>query len=116
MFDTQPPTLAVAADPSGLWPPKGNLVPINVVVTLGDECDRHSTVRLDSITCDDGCNSAADIDGASFGSDDREFRLRSTRTGGGPGRTYTITYIARAAAQNQTTATTTVRVPHDREH
>jgi hypothetical protein len=113
-FDSAPPTLAVTASPAGLWPPNGDLVPVNIVVAVGDNVDIAPTVRLTSITCDDGCDPATDIDGAALGTDDRTFRLRARRTGGGPGRTYTITYTATDSSQLQSTATTTVLVPHDR--
>jgi hypothetical protein len=57
-FDSQPPTLAVSATSSGLWPPNGKMVPINVVVQLADNVDGVPVLRLDSITCDDGCDPA----------------------------------------------------------
>ena len=41
-------------------------------------------------------------------------RLRAERTGGGSGRTYTLTIKTRDAAGNVTTGTATVFVPHDR--
>lgn len=113
-FDDAPPTLAIAASPTGLWPPNGSMVPINIVVTVSDNLDAAPVVRLTAITCDDGCNPATDIDGATFGTDDRIFRLRAKRTGGGPGRTYTVTYTATDSGQLETVATTTVLVPHDR--
>jgi hypothetical protein len=115
-FDSQPPVLAVSATPSGLWPPNGKMVPINVVVQLADNVDGVPVLRLVSITCDDGCVPATDIDSAAFGTDDRTFRLRARRSGGGPGRTYTITYAATDSSQNQSTATATVRVAHDQGH
>ncbi len=115
-FDADPPTLVVNASPAGLWPPNGKLVPINVVVQLADNVDGAPVLRLASITCDDGCDPSSDIDSAAFGTDDRAFRLRARRSGGGPGRTYTISYTATDSSQNQATATTTVRVAHDQGH
>ena len=56
----------------------------------------------------------SDIEGAEFGTDDRQFSLRAERSGGEGGRVYTITYRARDAAGNTATATATVTVPHDR--
>ncbi len=41
-------------------------------------------------------------------------RLRSERAGTGDGRVYTITITARDAANNTSTATTDVTVPHNR--
>lgn len=115
-FDSAPPTLAIAASPSGLWPPNGKLVPVHIVVTVSDNVDAAPTVRLTAITCDDGCNPATDVDGAAIGTDDRAFSLRARRTGGGSGRTYTITYTATDASQLQSVATATVLVPHDRRN
>lgn len=55
-----------------------------------------------------------DVQGAAVGTDDRAFFLRAERAGRGHGRVYTITYRATDAAGNQTLATATVTVPHDR--
>ena len=77
-------------------------------------------MRLVSITSNepdngkgDG-NTVNDIQGAAFGTDDREFKLRSERSGRGSGRVYTITYEAEDQSGNTTTAEVTVTVPHDR--
>ncbi len=53
-----------------------------------------------------------DIQGASFGTDDRQFLLRSERSGKGSGRVYTITYSATDASGNTTVGQATVTVPH----
>ena len=112
-LDEARPTLAIVASPAGLWRPDGSMWPVNILLRVTDSIHGAPVVRLTSITCDDGCN-AADIDGAAFGTDDRDFRLRAGRTTGGPGRTYTITYTATESNQLETVATTTVLVPHDR--
>jgi hypothetical protein len=111
--DSTPPTLRVGAAPSSLWPPNHKLVPVSVSLTVSDDTDPHPTVKLVSITCDDDCNPAQDVAGATFNTDDRGFEVRSERTGTGSGRTYTITYSAEDASGNRATATTTVTVPHD---
>jgi hypothetical protein len=54
-----------------------------------------------------------DVQGASFGTDDREFLLRAERTGRGTGRIYTVTYEATDASGNLTDATAEVTVSHD---
>lgn len=112
-LDPAPPALAIAAYPAGLSQPDDSMVPVNILVRVADTIDR-AAVRLTSITCDDGCDAAADIDGAAFGTDDQDFRLRARRTKGGPGRTYTITYTATDSSRLESIATTTVLVPHDR--
>jgi len=112
--DRTPPRLTVSATPASLWPPSHKLVPITVTVQASDDTGPHPTVKLVSITCDDACDPALDIVGAEYGTDDRQFDLRSERKGtSASGRTYTITYSAEDASGNKTTATTTVTVPHD---
>lgn len=113
------------ASPSSLWPPNHKLEPITVAVTVTDNVDPSPSVKLVSITCDDEgkinlkpkpklktCD-PADVEGAAFGTDDRDFLLRAERLGTGPGRVYEITYSAQDAAGNETTATTPVTVGHD---
>jgi endo-1,4-beta-xylanase len=74
-------------------------------------------VRLVSITSNesdiglgDG-DTSNDIQGASFGQDDREFRLRAERSGTGSGRIYTITYAVTDGSGNSTLGQATVQVP-----
>ena len=112
-IDTTPPSLRVAASPWALGPPSHRLEPVSVSVQISDDQDPRPRVKLISITCDDGCVPANDVGGADYGTDDRAFELRSERKGSKTGRTYTITYEARDAAGNKTTATTTLAVPHD---
>ncbi len=113
-IDTTQPSLQVAASPASLWPPNHKLVPITVAVQVSDDTDASPSVRLVSITCDDGCDPALDVAGAVYGTDDREFDLRSERKGtNAAGRTYTITYSAEDAAGNKATAETKVTVAHD---
>jgi hypothetical protein len=80
---------------------------------VSDDLDPNPDLRLASIICNDDCVAADDIGGAELGTDDREFELRAERTGGGTGRTYTITYSATDASGNSTVAAATVLVPHD---
>jgi hypothetical protein len=53
-----------------------------------------------------------DIQGFDVGSADTAGSLRAEREGTGPGRTYTLTYVARDGALNESTCTVTVTVPH----
>jgi len=112
--DRTPPTLKLTASSATLWPPNRKLGPVRIQVTAADDSGTTPTISLLSITCDDACNPAQDIAEAAFGTDDRAFKLRADRTGGGSGRTYTITYEATDTAGNKTSATTTVIVPHDK--
>jgi hypothetical protein len=54
-----------------------------------------------------------DIQGASFGTPDTHFQLRSERSGTGSGRTYTALCTAADASGNTSADTAVVRVPHD---
>lgn len=111
--DTTPPVLALSPSPSSLWPPNRKMVTVNVAVNVSDNVDPNPVVKLVSITCDDGCDPSGDVAGATLDTDDWQFQLRAERSGGGSGRTYTITYSAKDATGNTNTKTATVRVPHD---
>ncbi len=112
--DTTPPSLHATASPASLWPPIHKLERIVVDIAVSDDQDPSPVVKLESVTCDDGCNVSEDVVGAEFGADDREFELRSERKGtSAAGRTYTITYSASDASGNKVLAVTTVAVPHD---
>jgi hypothetical protein len=112
--DAEAPQLSVTASPASLWPPNHKLIPVTVNAEVSDDQDPNPAVKLLSITCDDACDPALDIVGAAYGTDDRQFDLRSERKGTSKnGRTYTITYSATDASGNSTTSTTTVMVPHD---
>jgi hypothetical protein len=113
LVDSQPPALIVSAQPASLWPPNHAMTPISVAVQVSDNLDPAPRVTLLSITCDDRCNPAVDIAGASYGTDDRQFTVRSERIGAGAGRTYLIKYSARDAAGNQSITETRVTIAHD---
>jgi len=100
-----------------LWPPNHKFVPITATITVSDTCDPNPTVRLVSITSSEPVNgvgdgnTSPDIQGATFGTDDRTFELRSERTGPGNGRVYTVIYEASDKSGNTTRKTATVTVP-----
>ncbi len=70
-----------------LWPPNHKLEPITASITVNDMCDPNPTVKLISITSNEPVNgvgdgnTSADIQGVTFGTDDRTFLLRSERSG-----------------------------------
>jgi len=120
--DTMPPELSVLLAPAVLSPPNHKLVPITADIMVIDDCDDNPAVRLVSITSNepdngkgDG-NTVNDIQGAAVGTDDREFRLRSERSGRGSGRIYTVAYEATDASGNVSVQTATVSVPKNRRH
>ena len=118
VVDTTPPTLSVSVSPARLSPPNHKLVPITVTIVATDTCDASPVVRLVSIMSNEADNGLGDgdqpddIQGAAFGTDDRQFLLRSERSGTGSGRVYTITYSATDASGNTTVRQATVTVPH----
>jgi endo-1,4-beta-xylanase len=113
---TAPPPL-LAVSPTVLWPPNHKLVPVTVTVAAAEAGDSSPTLRLASITDNEGelangsGHTSPDIQDAQFGTDDRQFLLRAERRAFGPGRIYTITYDAEDANGNLTTRRVTLWVP-----
>jgi hypothetical protein len=115
VIDTTPPQLNATATPSTLWPPNHKYVDVHVNATVLDICDPAPTVTLVSITSNEPDNSRGDghtVDDIII-IDDFTFHLRAERSGRGPGRIYTITYVATDASGNSVMATVTVNVPHN---
>jgi hypothetical protein len=109
--DSVPPTIEVQAAPNRLWPPDGRLAPVLFGITTQDLCDPQPLVTLLSITSDDPkFDPAVDVGGASFGTDDRLVSLRSKRSGGNGGRTYSVAFEAADHSGNGATATGEVLV------
>ena len=112
-LDTTPPTLTVTFTPATLWPPNNKLVPITATFTVSDDYDPAPEIKLESITASESL-AVDDIQGAQFGSDDRQFSLAAKRAGTNPaGRIYTVTYSATDGSGNKATASASVTVPHD---
>jgi hypothetical protein len=119
--DTQPPTLSVLTDPSVLWPPNHDLVPVEARFVAEDVCGAGVRVELVSVSSsesDDASGTAdgattGDIQDATVGTADASILLRAEREGKGPGRVYELRYRAIDAAGNATTAIGVVTVPHD---
>jgi hypothetical protein len=93
---------------------------IVAMIEVEDNCDPDPQVVLASIVSDESPDSLGDgstdpdVD-ADIGTDDRDFRLRSERAGGGDGRTYAITYTATDFSDNSASVTVFVDVPHDQD-
>ena len=117
--DTQDPTIVVTLDRIKLWPPNHKLGAIHAAVTVTDICDPSPTFVLTSITSNEPDNGLGDgdfpndIQGATYGTPDVDFQLRSERSGTGAGRTYTIVYTGLDGSGNSSQAVVTVLVPHD---
>ena len=116
--DTTPPEITAEVSPAQLWPPNHTLRPITATITVSDVCDPNPSVVLVSIASNEADNglgdgdTAGDIQGATTGSDDRNFQLRSERSGGGTGRVYTILYEAEDGSGNTSDDDASVAVPH----
>lgn len=109
--DTTPPGLSVSLSPGVLWPPNHQLASITAGIGVSDVCDANPKVTLVSISSNEP--GAGDIQGASYGTDDRSFLLRAERSGMGKGRVYTVSYRATDASGNAISATAQVVVLHD---
>jgi len=106
LVNAPPPTIACSATPKVLWPPNNKLVSVAITVTASTP-----TFRLVSVTANEG--TAADMTGWSIGTADVAGQLRASRSGGGSGRTYSLTYEAASASGQTAQCTATVLVPHD---
>ncbi|MGZ5433076.1 MAG: choice-of-anchor X domain-containing protein, partial [Thermoanaerobaculia bacterium] len=116
ILDNTPPVLTVSVTPSVLYPPNHQMVEITPTITVSDDRDPDPRVDLVSITSNEGDdvrgdgNTSQDI---SIDADGRIF-LRAERSGLAEGRIYTITWRARDDSGNESLASATVTVPHDR--
>ncbi|MGA7595719.1 MAG: hypothetical protein WCA64_11035 [Gallionella sp.] len=107
-LDITPPSLTVILDPDTIMSQTGKFVPIKASFMLKDDYDRFPEIRLESITANEFLGTG-DIRDASYGLDDRYFKLLAeSRTLGG--RVYTVTYSATDASGNQTIASANVTV------
>ncbi len=107
-FDT------LTVNPDVLWPPNHKYVDIEATVTVNDNLDPNSVIRLLSVTSNEPDNAEGPADGNTTDDiiiDDYHFQLRAERSDNGTGRTYTITYVVTDACGNSTTQSATVTVP-----
>lgn len=114
--DTRPPSISLKMSPKTLLPADHSLRKISALLTVSDDLDPHPTVRLISIVSSEsdftgGNDLPNDIQGAAYGTADKEFFLRAERLDSGFGRSYQVTYEAADAAGNTTRVTQTILVP-----
>ena len=115
VLDIDPPTITLSLNPTALWPPNHTMQAITATVAANDRCDAHPVIKLARITSNQPENgpgdgaTAPDIDGATYGTDDRSFRVRAERDGSRQ-RVYTVVYSATDASGNVGYATATVTV------
>jgi hypothetical protein len=116
--DTTPPTITVLLTPNTLFPaPNHKMRKIKATVVAEDTCDPNPLVELVSITSNEPENglgdgdTAPDVEGADYGTDDDTFYVRAERSGTGTGRIYTVTYAVTDGSGNTSSASATVTVP-----
>jgi hypothetical protein len=107
-LDVTPPSLIVILSPDTLVSQSNKLVAIKAKFILRDDYDRMPEIKLESITANEFLE-PNDIRDASYGLDDRYFKLLAASKSMG-GRIYTVTYSATDASGNQTIASATVTV------
>lgn len=107
-LDTTPPSLMVILSPDTLVSQSNKLVAIKASFILKDDYDRMPEIKLESITANEFLE-PNDIRDASYGLDDRYFKLLAASKSMG-GRIYTVTYSATDASGNQRIASATVTV------
>jgi photosystem II stability/assembly factor-like uncharacterized protein len=106
-----PPTLTARSNVTRLWPPNHQMVDVHFDVAVTDACDPTAHFVLAGIACDEP-GSAGDIEDATIGSPDTDFRLRAKRSGTNVSRIYSITYRA-ISSSGTTDIVRTIEVPRD---
>ncbi len=122
--DTTPAQLNLSTQPSSLWPPNHSLREVHVRAEAVDACTPPGSLQpiLVSVTSSEPDNGLGDgdtdgdIQGADIGTPDHDLLLRAERSGGGPGRIYTLVYSLTDASGATSEARARVRVPHDQGH
>jgi DNA-binding beta-propeller fold protein YncE len=115
---TAPSLLSFELTPPFLAPPNHRLVSVSASLAAHDACSPVSVV-LDSVESNEaddapGAGDGAtvgDVRGAALGTQDYTFLLRAERSGGGPGRTYTVRYRLIDEAGNTIAVQGSILVP-----
>lgn len=121
-LDKTPPTVMCSVTPNVLWPPNHKLVPVTATVTVVDALSGPAGFTLVSVTSSEpdsgpgAGHTLNDIQGFVTGAPSTTGQLRAERSGGGPGRVYTLTYQGKDVAGNAATCAATVTVPHSGRH
>ncbi len=108
LLDVTPPSLMVILSPDTFVSKDKQMVAVKASFILKDDYDHMPEIKLESITANEFLE-PNDIRDASYGLDDRYFKLRAASTSM-VGRVYTVTYSATDATGNQTIASATVSV------
>lgn len=113
-IDWTAPGVSCSTDPSSLWPPNHNMMPINVALTVLDTGSGPDGWLLTDVASDEDVGEVPVIEGWSIGTADAAGFLRAERNGGGDGRQYTLRYQGYDRAGNTALCSAIVEVPHDR--
>jgi hypothetical protein len=114
-----PPVVTVSANPTMLWPPNGEMLPVTVSGAITDACSGvNASTAVYSVTDEYGeVQPSGPVTLGAGGSYSFAIPLQASRSGTDKnGRTYTITVSAKDNAGNLGSASTVVTVPHDQGH
>lgn len=106
----------VTANPSTLWPPNHQMVPVVVTVTATEACGLEPNCRIISVESNEPTDDTGD---GNTGPDSEitgafTLNLRAERSGNGDGRRYTITAQCTDGDGRGSTGDVIVTAPHDR--
>jgi hypothetical protein len=116
-IDKTSPVVTIAPNPSTLWPPDGKMVPVTVSGTMTDNLSgiNPSSASFRVVDGYGAVQPSGSVAVSASGSYSFPISLEARRAGTDKnGRTYTITVTTQDNAGNQSSASTTVVVPHDR--
>jgi DNA-binding beta-propeller fold protein YncE len=127
--DTRPPEILLSAEPTILFPPNHQMVPVRLTWRVSDACDpapASGPVSAASSEADDALgggdgDTVGDIGAPTVaegpaGSGALFLPLRAERAGAGPGRVYVARLTAADASGNDAPAIAAIVVPHDLGH
>lgn len=114
--DITPPVLTVSVTPAVLWPANHKMVEIVPTISVSDDFDPSPVVNLVSITSNEGDDAHGDGNTSNdILIDNGRIFLRAERSGLSKDRIYTLTWRAQDQTGNNSLASATVTVPHDRK-
>lgn len=114
--DTTPPVIhSTSATPSTLWPPRHQLLAVQVMVDASDDSGQAPACEIATVTSNEPDNGSGDGDTAGdiLRDGSLSLRLRAERLGNGTGRVYTIGVVCADPAGNEAHAATAVWVTGD---
>lgn len=116
VVDAEPPVITgESVNPSVLWSPNHQMVNATVSYNVADNNGASGITRTLTVTSNEPVSGTGQGDRSPdwVVVNSNLVQLRSERAGGGNGRIYTITITAKDAANNSSSKTVTVSVPHD---